>query len=142
MRTRTSKARFTAARKLDAWGWGIWDRRQRRWAETPRYEREPAERIAKAVMEAYAAGRADADAATESQNTGLPYRAAPNPKEPVAWGVCDVTPDGWVEPTVYGQRNAEQIADVLNEAFAAGLTDAIIDKVRIGARATLFPQRP
>ena len=81
-------------------------------------------------MDAYAAGAADAEAVTELPNTGLPYRAAPNPMEPSAWGVCDLRPDGWVEPTVYCQQDAEQIADVLNEAFAAGLADAIIAKVR------------
>ena len=51
---------FSPAPRLDAGRWGVWDNRHESWAEKPRHNEATAERLALVMIEAYAAGFADA----------------------------------------------------------------------------------
>lgn len=117
----------------DAQLWGVWNRRQKCWAEPPGYAQEGAERIAAAMVDAYASGWARRDPMSAAGEVGLRFRPHPQTNVKVddaAWGVWDQALERWAERPCYVLEWAERIANVLNEAYAAGLTDALIVKVR------------
>jgi hypothetical protein len=80
------RVRFAEAPAVhDLQVWGVWDRRERCWAEKPGYCREAAIRIAAAMAEAYSAGSAEATAA--GAHRGLPFCPSPHrDAEFVSWG--------------------------------------------------------
>ena len=130
--------RFAAGPRVDDFhAWGIWDRRLKCWAERPCYMREAAERLEKVMAEVLAAGCADGEAGGVRVARGLPFAAAPNDKSD-AWGVRDHEGERWAEPPVYSQSWAEELAMVLNETYAAGLAEAMIQKAHERGRSGEF----
>lgn len=108
--------------------WGVWNRRQKCWAETPAYGQEVAERIAAAMVDAYASAFARPGAKGARPYRGLRFLAQAFDVD--AWGAWDQARERWAEPARYELRLAERIAASLNEAFAAGLTDRAIERAR------------
>jgi hypothetical protein len=108
---------------------GIWDRRAKCWAEPPFVCDEAAERLAVAVNEAHAAGLAEAACATTTR--GLRFvPSSVRDEDFLAWGVWDQRREGWAERAYYDLEWAEKIALLLNTTYAAGLAEAIIEKMR------------
>ena len=124
------RARFAEAPAVhDPHVWGVWDRDQRCWAETPGYAREAASRIAEAMAAACADGSAEAAAAVWYR--GLPFSPSPQRGSGFeSWGVWDHHRESWAERPFYDLEWAERIATRLNEIYAAGLAAATLAKVR------------
>ena len=111
--------------------WGVWNRRQRCWALPPAYAREAAERIAGAMVEAYASAFAERGRHKPRPCIGLRFGAGPH-ADGVAWGVWDRGRERWAERPCYTPDHGERIAAALNESFAMGLTDCLIGIPRRG----------
>jgi hypothetical protein len=61
----------------------------------------------------------------------FPFAPGPSIHDAQLWGVWNRRrSERWAERTLYDEEWAERIATALNEAYAAGLTDAMIGKVR------------
>lgn len=131
MTTRTiARPRFAAAPHIDEpMVGGVWDRRDRCWALPPRYAYEAAQRIAATMVDAHEAGAADAP--DGGAHRGM--RFVPSVKrDPVceAWGVWNRHEERWADRPCFLLRDAQEVTDALNAAYAAGLAEARIRRFR------------